>query len=385
MSGLTNDIKKHLLSIDWFLVVTVFLSTVYGFILIISATNVKDSAQSRILVVQIAAAVIGVVCMFVLSKSDYDHIIKYWKYLYAFGVVILVMTLIFGSGDEVGNRNWLRMPIGDTTVGIQPSEIVKITFILTFSRHLDRIKEDINNPKNIVLLIVHFAGIFGLILMQGDLGTGLVYIFVFAAMCFAAGLSLWYFLAGAFILVASSPLIWTLMTDNQRDRIIYGFRPDLDPLNIGFQPLISQRAIGSGGLLGAGWGKGYYTQRDIIPEQWTDFIYSAAGEEFGFIGALLVLVLLTLIIARIFVISRKARNTTGSLICVGVMAIFISQTIENIGMCLALLPVVGIPLPFFSYGGSSMLGSLLGIGVVLSVNYRKNIYYFTRDENLDKY
>ena len=148
---------------------------------------------------------------------------------------------------------------------------------------------------------------------------------------------------------------------------------------------MSQRAIGSGGLFGTGYRQGYYTQRGIIPKQWTDFIYSAAGEEFGFIGAILVLVLLTLIIARIFIISRKARNTPGSLICVGVMAIFIAQTVENIGMCLGLLPVIGITLPFFSYGGSSILSSLLGIGIVLSVKCRTNIYYFTRDEKLDEY
>ena len=386
MSVWANDVKKHLATIDWVLVITVLLSTAYGFILIISATNVKGgSAQFRILVVQIAAAVIGIVCMFILSKSDYNHIGKYWKYLYAFGVVILIITFVFGKGDETGNRAWIRVPVGGITVGIQPSEIVKITFILTFSRHLDSIKENINKPKNILLLGLHFLVIFFLVMIEGDLGTALVYIVIFLAMCFAAGVSLWYFLGGIFIMVASSPLLWTLMGEYQRKRILVGFNPELDPLDKGFQALVSRRAIGSGGLFGAGWGKGYYTQRDIIPEQWTDFIYSAAGEEFGFIGAVLILVLLTVIIARIFIVSRKSRNTVGSLICVGVMAIFISHTVENVGMCLGMLPVIGIPLPFFSYGGSSILSSLLGIGIVLSVNSRKNIYYFTRDENLDKF
>lgn len=381
-----KDIKKHLLTIDWILVVTVLLSAVYGFILILSATNVRGSAQQiRVLIVHIVAAVAGIICMSILSKSDYNHMVKYSKSLYAFGIIILIITLLVGSGDEVGNRSWIRIPIAGTTVGGQPSEIVKITFIMTFARHLDGVKEDINSPKNIGLLILHFALIFGLVILQGDLGTGLVFIVIFLAMCFAAGLSLWYFLGGAFILVASSPLLWTLMSENQRQRILVGFTPELDPSGLGLQPLNSQRAIGSGGLFGAGWGNGYYTQRGTIPKQWTDFIYSAAGEEFGFIGAILVLIFLTVIIVRIFIISRNARNTVGSLICVGVMAIFIAQTVENIGMCLGLLPVVGIPLPFFSAGGSSILGSLLGIGVVLSVNCRKNIYYFTRDENLDKF
>ena len=386
MSVWANDIKKLLATIDWFLVITVFVSTIFGFILIVSATRVKgNSAQFRILIVHIVAAIIGFVCMYILSKSDYNHMIKYWRYLYAFGVIILIITYVFGSGDEVGNRSWIRLPIPGTgiTVGGQPSEIVKITFIMTFARHLDRVKDDINKPKNILLLGLHFIIILGLILIQGDLGTALVYIFIFLTMCFAAGVSLWYFLAGIFITVASSPLLWNLMGEYQRNRIIFGIHPELDPLDVGYQALTSKRAIGSGGLFGAGWGKGYYTQSDRIPEQWTDFIYSAAGEEFGFIGAMLILILLTIIIVRIFIISRKARNTVGSLICVGVMAIFIAHTVENIGMCLGLLPVIGIPLPFFSYGGSSILGSLLAIGIVLSVNSRKNIYYFTRDENLD--
>jgi len=382
-----DDIKKHFASIDWLLVVAVFLSMIYGYILVMSATNfMSDSVQFRILLVPIAASVIGIACMFILSKSDYDHMTKYWKYLYIFNIIVLILTFLVGKGDETGNRNWIRIPIGGTTVGIQPSEIVKITFILTFSRHLDQIKNKINSIKNIILLGLHFAVIFGLIvILQGDLGTGLVFVFMFLAMCFTAGVSLWYFLAGIFAIVAASPLAWNFMSENQRNRIIFGFTPELDAANVGFQAYTSRRAIGSGGLFGAGYGKGYYTQRDILPQQWTDFIFSAAGEEFGFIGAMLVLLLLTFIVIRIFIISKNARNTLGSLICVGVMSIFVSQTIENIGMCLGRLPVVGITLPFFSYGGSSILGSLLGIGLVLSVNSRKNIYYFTRDENLDKF
>jgi len=204
-------------------------------------------------------------------------------------------------------------------------------------------------------------------------------------MCFAAGMSVWYFAAGAFALAATWPIWWNLLDEYRQMRILAGFNPQLYADRWAYQALMSQRAIGSGGLLGTGYQQGFYTQNAMIPKQWTDFIYSAAGEEFGFIGAILVIVLLTLIISRIFLISRRARNTSGSLICVGVMAIFIAQTVENIGMCLALLPVVGITLPFFSAGGSSVLSSCLGIGFVLSVKCRTNIYYFTHDESLDNY
>jgi rod shape determining protein RodA len=385
MNTWTNDIKKHLALIDWFLVITVLLAMAYGFVLINSATNAIPG-QTTMLVTHAAAIVLGIICMFMLSKSDYNHILRYAKYLYIFSAAALIITLAVGVGDEVGNRSWIRVPVpGWGTVGFQPSEIIKIVFILTLAKHLDTIKEDINNPKNILLLLAHFLIFFALILTAGDLGNNLIYACVFMAMCFAAGMSAWYFLAGAFILTASSPLLWNLMPDYRQDRILAGFTPEIDPLGYGYQALMSQRAIGTGGLFGTGYQQGFYTQNALIPKQWTDFIYSAAGEEFGFVGALLVIILLTLIIVRIYLISRTARNTSGSLICVGVMAIFIAQTVENIGMCLAMLPVIGITLPFFSYGGSSILSSCLGIGIVLSVNCRKNIFYFTRDESLDKF
>jgi len=389
MDFFSDDFKKHLSSIDWFLVITVLAAMAYGFVLIKSATNIMPylnppENQMRNLITQIVAAIGGLIFVFILSKSDYDHMVKYAKALYVIAVILMVTTLIFGTGDvETGNKNWIRIPI--INVGGQPSEIVKILFIMTFAKHLDSVKDNIDRPKNMVMLLLHFGGIVGLVLAQKDLGTALIFVIIFLTMCFAAGVSLWYFLAGAFIAVASSPLIWAWMGDDYQKRILAGFNPMIDPEGKGYQALRSMRAIGSGGLFGSGYQKGYMTQGGRVPKQWTDFIFSAAGEEFGFIGAILVLLLLTLIIGRIFYISRSARNNTGSLMCVGVMAIFISQTIENIGMCLGMLPVIGITLPFFSYGGSSILGSLMAVGLVLSVNSRKNIYYFARDENLDRF
>ena len=387
MNTRTGEIKmgRHLASIDWFLVVTAVLAMAYGFVLIKSSTNAV-AGQSNMLTMQIVAIVLGLGCMLALSRSDYSHILKYAKYLYIISVATLALTLLIGVGDEVGNRSWLRLPVpGFGTVGIQPSEIIKIVFILTLAKHLDTIKEDINHPVNILLLLAHFLVLFVLIFRAGDLGNNLVYAVVFVSMCFAAGMSVWYFIAGAFALAASSPIWWNYLGEYRQLRILAGINPQLYTDDWAYQALMSQRAIGSGGLLGTGYQQGFYTQNAWIPKQWTDFIYSAAGEEFGFVGAILVIILLTLIISRIFLISRRARNTSGSLICVGVMAIFIAQTVENIGMCLALLPVVGITLPFFSYGGSSIVGSCLGIGIVLSVKCRANIYYFTHDENLDDY
>ena len=384
MEMMFRHIKKHLRTIDWFLVICVCVALAFGFIAVRSATNVfprlnPPRSQTRILAVQAAAIVIGIVGMFILSKMDYMHVLKYCKYLYIFSVVLLVAVLFFGVGDEVGNRSWFRFG----PVGFQPSEFVKLAFIVVIANHLDKNRDSINHPKNILQLLVYFGILFGLILYAGDLGNNLIYGFVFLAMCFAAGMSLWYFLGGAFILAALSPILWGLLADYRRYRIIVGIDPTLDPEGWGYQVIMSMRAIGSGGLLGHGYQQGPITQRmggRFIPEQWTDFIFAGIGEEFGFVGAILALLILVLIVVRILVISRNARSNVGSLICVGVMSMIIAQSIVNLGMTLGVLPVIGVTLPFFSYGGSSIISSLWGIGMVLSVRSRTNIYYFTRDE-----
>ena len=390
MKMLLRDIHKHLGTLDWFLIICVFAALAYGFMAIISATNFMQARpdmgnQNRIIIIQAVAIFIGTAAMLVLSKSDYMHVIKYWRILYALSMAMLLAVSLFGIGEaQVGNNSWFR--IGP--VSVQPSEFVKLTFIIAVAKQLDENRERINSPKNIIMLALIFLLPFGLILSAGDLGNGLIYACIFLGMCFAAGISLWYFLGAAFIITALSPLLWNwslLFPLYRQNRILAGFNPMIDPEGAGYQALRSMHAIGSGGLFGHGWQQGPMTQweRGRVPAQWTDFIFSAIGEEFGFVGAMLVIIILTLVIVRIFMVSRRARNNVGSLICVGVMSMFIAQTVENIGMCLGMLPVIGITLPFFSYGGSSVLSALMSIGLVLSVNSRRNIYYFTRDENLD--
>ena len=387
MEMLFRDIKKHLATIDWFLVICVCAALGFGLLAVRSATNFfylrpDLGNQARALTVQVTAIVIGLIAMVILSKSDYMHILKYWKPLYIISVILLAGLHIFGVGGEagVGNRSWYRF----AGVGIQPSEFVKIVFIMTLANQLDKNQENINGVKNIIMLCLYLLIPFGLILSVGDLGNGMIYTFIFLTMCFAAGISLWYFLGGAFIMAALSPLLWNwelIMPEYRQRRVLEGFDPAIPP---GWQVQQSIRAIGSGGLLGQGYEQGILTQRGMVPAQWTDFIFSTIGEEFGFVGAISVLIILTLIIVRIFIAARRARNNLGSLICMGIMAMFIAQTVINIGMCLGMLPVIGVTLPFFSYGGSSVLSLLLSIGIVLSVNSRKNMYYFTREDNLDK-
>ena len=379
MNFLFKDIKKYLLSLDWFLIILVVLTTGYGLLLIKSATNSMDS--NRAVVVQFFAVCLGIGLMLFLAKIDYCHVLKYTKYLYILAILGMVVVLIFGYGEkETGRGSWIRIP--GIPIGIQPSEVVKILYIICFSKWINSIKENINNPKNILLTLLYAGIIIGLIIID-NLGSALVFMFITAAMLFIAGLSLWYFLAFSVVFVALSPLIWSFMEDYQRQRILVMFNPELDPQGYGWQVLRSMHAIGSGGLTGAGFQRGDITQRGLLSEQQTDFIYATAGEEFGFLGALLVLVLLGILFIRILYISMKARNDVGSLICIGVLSMFIGQSIVNIGMCLSMMPVIGITLPFFSYGGSSIISCYMAIGLVLSVYSRRNIYYSNRGDDFD--
>lgn len=371
------DLKKYLSKLDWFLIAAVFISTVYGWLLVKSTTHPMPT--NNLIIIQSGAVFIGIVSMLIMASLDYCHVIKYTKYFYALAIAGMAVVLIFGEGaEEVGRGSWIRF----FGIGIQPSELVKILYIVCLAKRLDKIKENVNHPLNIAVTLLYAGIILGMVVFD-NLGSALVFIFITFVMFFFAGVSLWYFLAFGAVITALSPVIWNFMGEYQKMRILVGFDPSIDPDHYGWQAMRSMRAIGSGGLFGAGFQNGYITQNRLLTAQQTDFIFATAGEEFGFLGAILVIVLLSVIITRILLVSFKTKNTVGSLICAGVFGMFMAQTVENIGMCLGVMPVVGVTLPFFSYGGSSVVSCYMAIGLVLSVYSRRNIYYFTRDENLD--
>lgn len=379
MNKKQSNIKKRILVVDWLLVIITLCAVGFGLILVKSATNYTNSTKQ--LTVQCAAAVLGLGSALFMSSLDYDHVMKYSKYLYVISVAALILTLIIGIGDEGTDiKRWIRIPgIG---IGIQTSEIAKIIFIVTMAKHVESVKENINNPLNVLGLLVHLGVITGLVLMEHDLGTALIFIFIFFTMCFVSGISLWYLLATLFLVAALSPLIWNIMGDYQQKRILVFIDPEFEPYGAGWHVRIVKETIGSGGIFGAGFQQGYMIQNGRVAEQDTDMIFAVVGEEFGIFGTLLVILLFAFLLLRIFRVSKLARNDTGMLLCTGVMAMFMIQSIINIGMCIGAVPVTGITLPFFSYGGSSMLSSLLGIGIVLSVYSHRSIYYFNQADDM---
>lgn len=331
------------------------------------------------LIMQLAMTALGIFLAFILANFDYRFFIdRFYVVLFLGSVLLLALTLlvgISGTNIETANRSWITLPfIG---IAVQPSEFIKLTFLCTFSKHIDMVKDKINRPLTLLGLLLHAGIIVGLILISGDLGVALVYIGIILIMLFCAGLSGWYFLGIAAAFAVAFPFLWDFLKPYQQSRIIYGFQPSLDPTGVGMQPLMSREVISRGGFFGIGlFERGMY--EDLIASH-TDFIFATVCEKFGFFGGALVVVALVVLTARLFYIGVRCRDTVGKLICCGCAAVIVIQTLENLWMCLALVPVVGITLPFVSAGGSSVLATYLLMGLAHSVAAHEKKFYFSRE------
>ena len=360
---------------DMFLLIFSLISSIYGVILINSITKNFDAAAGGQTYVQIGAIVIGLFFFILFSYIDIDIIADKSRFLFLFSIMIIATLLIWGVGDEdVGRRAWLRF----FNIGIQPAEITKVPFIIIMARMIVSFKElkTFNSFMSILQIFVVFSIIFGCVLVVSeDMGTALVYFGILVIMLFAGGIKLRWLAIGAAALTAMAPLIWErVLSEKQRERILAPFAPDLvDPTRTGvlWQPDQSIEAIATGGFLGQGLGNGRLTQSaGRIPAQHTDFIISAAGEELGFVGCVLIIALLVVIISRCVYVGLKSNNPLGMLVCIGVAGMLITQTIMNLGMALGIMPVIGITLPFFSYGGSSVVTCFAAMGIVSGIKMR---------------
>ena len=350
--------------IEWALMLVVLCLSVFGIIMIYSAT--RSLRTNSNVIVQSAAFLIGATAMLIAWRFDYEQFKSIIKQIYIFSVVILVAVLLFGISGDWGARSWIRFGV----IGIQPSEIAKICFIITFSYHLSAVEESINKIPVVFGLILHIALPVGLIMLQPDLGSTLVFLFMFICMLFVAKISWKYIVPVGFIGVLSLPFVYKYMlSEYQQKRIQVFFNPELDPLNRGYNVIQSKIAVGSGQLWGKGFLNGTQNQLGYLPTKYTDFIFSVICEEFGLIGAVLVTLGLFFVIWKCFKIAQRADNLFGRYICTGVGAMLLFHVFENIGMCVGLMPVTGIPLPFISYGGTSIMTMLAGVGLVMSVSY----------------
>ncbi len=368
MGRLFSRISDFIRESDKVMFVLCVAASLYGCLAVMSSTNYLSSM--RPFLVQVISLVLGVCAAMFISAFDFETIMKRWYIITAIGLVPVILTFFIGFAPEgTDDKAWLDL--GITT--FQPSELLKICFIITFATHLNLVKTKINKLKYLIPVCIHGAAPVLLIHFQGDDGTALVFAVMVLCMMFAAGVSWKYFLAGLLTVAVASPVIFFLiMNDEQRARIINVFNIEADIQGQTYQQYRGRMALANGGLTGQGLFNGTLTSVGGVPEGQNDFIFVSIGEELGFLGCMAVLILLAAICFRALNIARTCVKDSGKFICVGFFSMIFAQIIINIGMCVALMPVIGVTLPFFSAGGTSLLCVFLGVGIVMSVYRHRN-------------
>ena len=382
MNKIFGAVARYVRQMDALVVLLSLALPVFGAVMVYSATMRGGTVNNfRTVLAQIIAIVFGFVCMIVLSRIDYHTVIKLWKVIAAAALFLLVITLVLGKAGngQTEQKNWLALPGLGT---IQPSELVKIAFIVTFTKHLDTVKDDVSSLKNVVLLGIHALIPVALVALEGDLGMTCVFLFTFVCMMFAANLKLRYFVGAGILLLASAPFAWKMASKKIKDRVLLLFNPQSKEyaLTAAMQQNQGVKAIGSGELWGYGLFHGPITQSPYdtsLTSRQNDMIFSVIGEELGFVGCVLVIAALLILIIRILMIAGNSKDLQGSLLCIGVFSTFAFQTVNHIGMNLLITPVIGLTLPFISQGGTSVLSCYLGIGLVLSVYMHRKDLLFT--------
>jgi len=319
---------------------------------------------------QLAAIAIGVAAALFLSSVDYRYyqIPSYAGYIVS--VFILFLTALFGAGGvTTGNRNWITI-FGQN---FQPSELTKITFIVVSASFFERISQKRAVKLDYIKLIFYAALPVALIVLQRDTGTALVFVFVFFLMVFVSGIKYRYIFIGLGAMIIALPIVWNnFLRDIQKMRIMVFLNPELDKTNIGYQPNLARSAIRAGGLIGNAVDSPSQARYALVPERHSDFIFTVLAERAGFVGSVLVIALYMFILLRCFYIASKAQDRYGEFMVAGFAAMIMIHFVENVGMCIGLMPITGIPLPFFSYGGTAMITNYVAVGVILSVSVTRD-------------
>ena len=353
-------------------------ASVFGIAMIYSATRYNN--DNRKIIVQTAALLIGIVVYFGISMIDLEMLIKRWKWIAAFDVLfILLLKTPFGVSDDTGNTAWLKFPFLPVSIG--PAEVVKITFIILLAWQLQWLREEKRDLRSFSAAFYvggHTLGIAGLyFVISGDMGNALMFLLIFVVMSFVAGFALRWFalLFGASGAVIGGIIAFDLVPDSKKymlNRFIVLFDHSYDVQHTGWQQTRSLLTIGGGGFWGQGYLHGTQSQAGVgsVPARHTDLIFAVIGEELGFVGATLSILLLVAIIIRVLVVGRRATQPFHTYVCVGIASMVMFQMIINIGMCLFLMPVIGLTLPFFSYGGSSVVTLFAAMGFVSGIKKR---------------
>ncbi len=367
------DSRRILKNMDWWIVAAVVLLMLCGLGLIKSATHSFSSTTGEYWHVQKQSIfmAVGIAMVAVSMHFDYRVLKKFAAGLYIFNAALLLFVMFFGH-TQLGAQRWIQ--IGSLT--FQPSEFAKVILIICLAAFMEKRIEWLESLKDYAVVFLYIFIPFILVMKQPDLGTALTFMAILIGMVFVSGFKFKWFFSLGVTFVFMLPLLWNFLHDYQKNRIRVFLNPELEPFGSGYHVIQSKIAIGSGGFFGKGWLAGTQSQLNFLPENHTDFIFAVACEEFGFIGAALIIMLYLIIIWRGIVIAINAADDFGTLLAVGIVSMFMFHVMVNIGMTAGIMPVTGVPLPFLSYGVSSLITNLILTALLLNIRLHEQKLQF---------
>lgn len=369
MNELRRLVKDFFTKADIVLLLLCIVTTIFGVVCISSAT--ASVGNTRFISIQTAALIIGILIYVLLTFIDVDIIAERRELLLVFCVLFIGILYFFGVEGETGNKSWLDIPL--LPINIQPAEICKIFFIIILAKTMSVSQNKLSSPLTVgkLALLTGFFFAF-IVVVSSDAGVALIYVFIFITMAFVGGVNVIWFLSGIAVIAVAAPIIIPMLPTYQYDRIMMFFDPSIDPTgqNVRWQTNLSLRYIQNGGVAGQGLYNGTMVKSNIMAAQHTDFIFSSIAEELGMLGCIVVLLFLAAIVVRCIYVGVKSGNYMNRIICIGIAGMLLFQIIINVGMCVGLFPVIGLTLPFISYGGSSIVTMFMAMGVVSGIHMR---------------
>ncbi len=355
---------------DMILLALCVASSVFGIVMIYAATYTEGN--TRMIIIQTASLCAGILVYLGMTALDIDILAGQRTLLFLFNSIFIAMLLVWGIEGSTGNRSWLHFSF--LPFNIQPAEVCKITYIIILAKTMSVHRNHVSSLRCVPVLTGHMLFIVAeIVFISKDMGVALIFVFIFLIMAYAGGVSGWWFLGGGVAFAAVSPYLWKhIMRPDQKKRILALIDPTIDPTGEGvlWQTNKNLEALRNGGLSGQGLFHGDLTNSAALPARHTDSIFCSIGEQLGLIGCLAVLLLLLAIVARCIYVGMKSPDYMNRLICIGIASMFLFQILINVGVCLGLFPVIGLALPFFSYGGSSLMTSFLAVGIVSGIKMR---------------
>ena len=367
-----EELKDFFKKGDMLLLIICLITSVFGVVIIASATSAdKFGGNLRYIVVQLLAIAIGTVIYAVFSSIDMEFLQENRNLMVAFNIFLLALLIPFGTDNNTGNRSWLDFPL--LPFNIQPAEICKITYILIMASVMSSHQNRISSIPSVMHMVFHLALLFCVnMVLSSDMGVSLIFVFIFIGMTFAGGVSLWWFALAIGGMAAMLPILWQFLGEYQKERILILIDPTFDAQGIGarYHSKINLQSLTGGGLFGQGLFDGNRTQGGNLFAQHTDYIFSSIGEEMGFFGCVLIMLFELAIIARCIYVGAKCPDYMRRLVCFGAASALMFQILINVGMCIGVMPVIGLTLPLISYGPSSVVSIFGMLGLVSGAHAR---------------